>query len=126
MGGWRRSEECLANCKQKSSRDGGGRQEAGKVENRSIVYRLDHSLDVVVRGRKGEELMAAMLEPEILFFLLHLRHRILDESQVTDLVRDRVDDADRHAIDLAQIDGGRVDLTVDPILEADRLLELLR
>ena len=115
----------MANCKQKSSRNGGGRQEAAKVENRSIVYRLDHSLDVVVRGLVAEEQVTAMLEPEILFLLLHLRHRILDESQVTDLVRDRVDDADRHAIDLAQIDGGRVDLTVDPILKADRFLELL-
>ena len=78
-----------------------------------------------MRGLVAEEQVTAMLKPEILFLLLHLRHRILDESHVTDLVLDRMHDANWHAIDLAQIDGGRVNPTVDPILEADRLLELL-
>ena len=65
-----------------------------------------------------------MLESEVLFLLLHLCVRPFDHRSVAHLILNRLHNAHRHSVNIAQIDWRGVDISSGPLLQADRLLEL--
>ena len=68
--------------------------------------------------------MPAVFKSKVLFLLLHLRVGPLNHGRVAALILNRMHNAHRHTINIAQIDRFGVQLTGSPALQANELLEL--
>ena len=88
------------------------------------LYRLNHTVNVATLIRVSEEYVPSVLESYKFFLRLQLRVCPLNHGWVTNFVRCRMNDADRHAINVGEVDKGSDNLTQGPPFETYWLLKL--